>query len=379
MLAEITNQKPRILVADDEKFNLILLSRILDSDYEVDMVVNGQEVLDSLAVNDYDAVLLDIMMPVMGGLICLEKIREMVNFASLPVILVSALSDKESIVRGIEFGANDYISKPLDAKVVKARLNTQVALKRLMDERNAAIASLQQANDMKAHMMQIASHDLKNPLHNLGMTMSLLSGVANDDIEKELLLGIAKDNINTMMNIINEFLTGQDNTDGISATLEELAVTDLIVATIKQNEIAAQHKNIEIITDYQADVLILADERRLSQVMNNIISNAIKYSPKNSHVTIRTSHNKETWRLEVQDSGTGIPESERQYLFQAFSKNQISTEPTDGESSTGLGLWIASEMMRVQNGTIGMDSPASGGCCFWIELPHTKEATSIGA
>ena len=189
---------------------------------------------------------------------------------------------------------------------------------------------------------------------------------------------LAKDNINTMMNIISEFLTGQDNADGISATLEELAVADLIANVVNQNEIAAQHKNIEIITDYQADVLILADEKRLNQVMNNIISNAIKYSPKNSHVTIRTSYNEETWRLEVQDSGAGIPESERQYLFQAFSKSQISTEPTDGESSTGLGLWIASEMMRVQNGTIGMDTPASGGCCFWIELPHIQETVIMG-
>src|SRR5690606_12787149 len=106
MLAKITSQKPRILVADDEEFNRLLLSRILHNNYEVDFACNGQEVLNHLNAHDYDALLLDVMMPVMDGISCLKIIRENVDFTTLPVIMVSAMSDKESIVHGIQLGAN---------------------------------------------------------------------------------------------------------------------------------------------------------------------------------------------------------------------------------------------------------------------------------
>lgn len=377
MLAQLTNQKPHILVADDEEFNRLLLVRILQHQYEVDMASNGQEVLDALNTQTYDAVLLDVMMPVMDGIVCLKIIREIVDFATLPIIIVSALSDKKNIVQGIEFGANDYITKPLDPEIILARLETQVSLKRLMDERNLAIESLKQANQMKNRMMQIASHDLKNPLNNLGMVMPLLLEAMGDDAQANQLLGMARESIETMLEIINEFLSGNNHAEGVSAEIEEVYAPELVDNIVKQYEVSAQHKNIEVLTDYQANVVILADEKRLNQVMNNIFSNAIKYSPIDSQIIIRTIHNQEIWRLEVQDSGAGIPEDERQYLFQAFSKNQISTKPTDGESSTGLGLWIASEMMRVQEGVIGMNSPDNGGCCFWIELPLSQEALSI--
>lgn len=379
MLAKITSEKPRILVADDEEFNRLLLDRILHNNYEVDFACNGQEVLNQLNARDYDALLLDVMMPVMDGIKCLKNIREIVDFATLPVIMVSAMSDKASIVRGIQLGANDYITKPLDAEIIMARLDTQVSLKKLMDERNQAIASLQEANQLKVRMMQIASHDLKNPLNNLGMITSILTEMLIDDTNASHILSMAGVSISTMLNIINEFLTGQDLTEGIVADIEEISAIEVVSQVLEQNEVAANHKNIDIFTDYQTDATIFADEKRLNQVMNNLVSNAIKYSPQDSHVTVRTIQNQDTWRLEIQDSGAGIAEEERQYLFQAFSKHHISTQPTDGESSTGLGLWIAAEMIRIQNGMIGMDSPQEGGCCFWIELPLADEALLIGA
>ena len=379
MLAKITSQKPRILVADDEEFNRLLLDRILHNNYEIDFACNGQEALNKLNEGDYDALLLDVMMPVMDGISCLKIIRENVDFTTLPVIMVSAMSDKASIVHGMQLGANDYITKPLDAEITMARLDTQVSLKKLMDERNQAITSLKEANQLKMQMMQIASHDLKNPLNNLGMITSILMEMLGDNHDASQILSMAGVSIDIMIDIINEFLTGQDLSQGIVADIEEILALELVSQVLEQNEVAAQHKNIDIFTDYQTNATIFADEKRLNQVMNNLVSNAIKYSPQDSHIIVRTLQNQDTWRLEIQDSGAGIPEEERQYLFQAFSKHHISTQPTAGESSTGLGLWIAAEMMRVQKGTIGMDSPQEGGCCFWIELPLADEAILIGA
>ncbi len=244
---------------------------------------------------------------------------------------------------------------------------------------NAIKPLLQEANLLKVRMMKIASHDLKNPLNNLGMITSLLMEMISDDKNASHILGMASVSIATMIDIINEFLTGQHLSEGIVADIEEILALELVSQVLEQNEVAAQQKNIDIFTDYQSDATIFADEKRLNQVMNNLVSNAIKYSPQDSHIIVRTLQRQDTWRLEIQDSGAGIPEEERQYLFQAFSKHHISTQPTDGESSTGLGLWIAAEMIRIQNGMIGMDSPQEGGCCFWIELPLADEAILIGA
>ena len=109
------------------------------------------------------------------------------------------------------------------------------------------------------------------------------------------------------------------------------------------------------------------------------MSNAIKYSPKDSTVYLyaQIDEDAQLWRLFIEDSGDGIPEDEQQYLFKPFSKEHISTEPTAGETSTGLGLWIVSEMTAIQGGRVGMHNTDNYGACFWIELPLAPEQSDV--
>src|SRR5690606_31309970 len=146
-----------------------------------------------------------------------------------------------------------------------------------------------------------------------------------------------------------------------------------------QYSVAAKTKNIKLILGKIVGT-ILADERRLTQAIGNLLSNAIKYSPKDSDVRIFTEldNTNQVWRLNIVDSGTGISESEQKYLFKPFSKAYISTEPTDGEASTGLGLWIVSEMIAIQNGRVGMQNYEDKGACFWLELPLAPEQSDVG-
>jgi two-component system, sensor histidine kinase and response regulator len=365
--------RSRILVVDDEIMNRDLLGRILHHDFDIDCAENGADALAMLRNTEYDVVLLDIMMPVLNGKDTLIKIRASADLAELPVIIVSAVSDISQMVDAIGLGANDYITKPLDVSLVKARVQTQVLLKRMMDERRDAIDALQSANEMKARMMQVASHDLRNPLNNLKMLLSLIKEGVEGDSEMQPLMQIADEGIETMLMIIEDFLSSNavDN-NGITIALTETEGAAQLGQVIEQYSLAARVKNIRLEMDIE-EALVAADERRLQQVFGNLLSNAIKYSPKNSRVLVRSMSSDTTWRVEVYDSGAGIPKNERRHLFSPFSKNLISTEPTNGESSTGLGLWIASEMMRLQGGKIGMDSPETGGCCFWLELPLAAE------
>jgi len=365
--------RPRILVVDDEEMNRDLLARVLDRYYDVDTVENGKKALALLQNTSYDVILLDMMMPVMNGTETLMHIRANADLAELPVIIVSAVSETRNVADAIQMGANDYITKPIDIPIVKARVETQVLLKRMMDERREAIGALQMANLMKAQMMQVASHDLKNPVNNVKMALALLKDVLPEQEELDSLMQVANEGIESMIEIIHDFLSSNavDN-NGISVVISETEAAPIVAQVVEQYSLAARVKDISVDMMLE-NAMILADSRRLQQVFGNLLSNALKYSPREGMVWVRSLVKGDVWRLEVQDSGAGIPENERRHLFSPFSKNLISTEPTDGESSTGLGLWIAAEMVRLQGGKIGMDSPAEGGCCFWFELPLVNE------
>lgn len=113
--------------------------------------------------------------------------------------------------------------------------------------------------------------------------------------------------------------------------------------------------------------MVLGNSGRLGQALGNLISNAIKYSPHGSEVTIWTDDLGDSLRICVADQGPGVPEEERERLFTQFGK--LSARPTDGESSTGLGLWITKVLVNLQRGDVGVHSPTEGGSIFWIEMP----------
>jgi signal transduction histidine kinase len=113
--------------------------------------------------------------------------------------------------------------------------------------------------------------------------------------------------------------------------------------------------------------VICADRQRTTQVLNNLLSNAIKYSPRGSTVTIWAENSEQSVHILVADQGPGIPAEERSRLFTQFGK--LTTRPTEGENSTGLGLWIVKHLVTLQNGQVGVECPPEGGSIFWIELP----------
>ena len=384
MTINMTTRRAKILIADDEIINHELLAGLLEEEYDLDFAINGQQALDKLNQQDYDALLLDMLMPVLDGRHTLKIIRQQADLLTLPIIMISGVDDEESIAEIIEMGANDYISKPIDSRIVLARIQTQLKLKQVMDERKTMNDTLEAANSVKVRMMQIASHDLRNPLNNLRLLMTLFN---DNDIKPEempKMLQIANTSIETMLGIINDFLGGAELMDETpSVVCKPLSSNRIMETILLQYTMLAMQKNIGLVIEDINDVTILADDKRLTQVISNLISNAIKYTPRDGNIYLRSYSIDDMWRLEIQDTGPGIPQEERQHLFQAFSKNNISTKPTGGESSTGLGLWIAAEMMRIQRGTIGMDSPQEGGCCFWIEIPcagqHQEHMLSVSA
>jgi len=362
----VTVKPTTILIVDDEPMNITILEDLFSRYYRTLSATRGADALAIIARESIDLVLLDIMMPGMSGLQMLDTLRGSPETIDLPVILVSARTEERDIVQGLNIGANDYIVKPFKMAEMLARARTQIAIKHLQDERKRTIEELQRLNDVKDHFFRIASHDLKGPLGNLRLAVYLIRSSITD-FESLELLDNADMSINTMQNVIAEFLDSATIQSGaLNLKVIPLDVTKAVSEQVRQYSMFAAKKAITLNT-VQVHGTIAADSGRFSQALGNLISNAIKYSPHNSEVTIWTDHLGDNLRVCVADQGPGVPEAERARLFTQFGK--LSARPTDGESSTGLGLWITKVLINMQHGEVGVHSPPEGGSIFWIEMP----------
>ena len=359
---------PLMLIVDDEPSNRMLLTRLFQRDFQVTSVDNGQDALDVLAQAPFDLVLLDVMMPKMNGIEVLQRLRQKPATAEVPVILVTALTETRYIVQGLQMGANDYVTKPLETDVLRARVQTQLTLKRLMDERKEHILELEAAQSFKDRCFQMASHDLKGPLGNLRIANNLLRRYVDDDPGAQELMEMSEATINNMHSVIEEFLDLTTLQNGrLDIQLGAVSVDEIVHDLVVQQRPKALEKDI-VLDVLPSDAIICADPARFAQSLSNLISNALKYSPFGSTVTIwaEQAYDSRT-RICVADQGPGIPENERGRLFTQFGK--LTPRPTNGESSTGLGLWIVKHMVELQNGSVGVECPPEGGSIFWIELP----------
>jgi two-component system, sensor histidine kinase and response regulator len=365
---------PLILAVDDERANLTLLERLLKTHYRVMSVTNGQAALDMLDQAPFDLVLLDIMMPDMDGLQVLQRMRGNPATSDTPVILISALSETQDVTHGLGIGANDYIIKPIDMDVTLARVQTQLVLKQLQDERKRTIAELKAAQEIKNRLLKIASHDLKGPMMNIRMVNLLLRKAADDIPDGEMLLNATDASLEAMHTVIKDFLDtaameiGEpdihpDNVDLAALTHDLMA----------EHKINAMRKNIMLeISDLSAT--IYADAARFQQALGNLVSNAIKYTYPDTTVTIWRECDDRNVTIFVADQGAGIPASEQDRLFTQFGK--LSTRPTGGEASTGLGLWIVKHLISLQGGETGFECPPEGGSIFWIRMPLANNTSA---
>lgn len=362
---ERTTEVGSLLIVDDASTVCALLRRLFQNDHTVICAENGTEALVWLEKQAFDLVLLDVNLPGVSGFDVLRTLRDNPATADLPVILMSALHDNSSVVQGLQLGANDYITKPLDGEVVKARVNTQLALKRAADERKQTIAQLKFTQEMQENFTRIVSHDLKGPLTNIRMAQFMLRDIMRENDQARSILDNMDATLNGMLDMIRMFLDAMDSQQ-LEPEIDALNLNEAILFAVEQYQLAAERKNITL-TVGDCDHKVLADRRLLRQVLSNLISNAIKFSPQGTQTQIWAEPCADMIRISVADEGPGIPEDEQSQLFSMFSK--ISVRPTGGESSTGLGLWIVKELTAIQGGRVGVDARVGGGSVFWIEVP----------
>jgi signal transduction histidine kinase len=361
--------KHTILVVDDTPFYVqTLMLYLTAAHFEVLVAEDGASALEQLNHVKPDLILLDVMMPGIEGFETCQMIKQNPETRDIPILFTTAVGDAVSKVKGFEAGAVDYITKPYQLAEVLARVRTHLTIVRQKRELEAALAQ-------RNKFMSIAAHDLRNPLLAI-MTWAEM-GRADATAANLAELGEMFSHIRTagtrMRDLINDFLSLQVLQDQAGERrCMKFDLNRIIEQVLDQNSFSANAKSITITKNLQSDLPMARGDAAFShQIVANYVTNAIKYSPFQTEIQIASCVRDHAIRLEVKDQGPGIPPADRHKLFVEFAK--IPTEPTGGETSTGLGLSIVKHLAENQDGKVGADFPNEGGSVFWFELLNGKK------
>jgi signal transduction histidine kinase len=269
------------------------------------------------------------------------------------------------------------LADQLAVVVERARLFSELT------EKNEAIQrkniELERLNELKNTYMGVAAHDLRSPLAYLMTTSELLGSsyaVLPPESVRALIEGMGNQ-AEHMLLLLNDMLDLATIEAGkLSLHPEDVTLGVMVDGVARSLEKDAAQKNINLIVETVPLAKVKADGNRIRQVVENLVSNAIKFSPPGSTIHLRVRQNDKEWMVEVIDQGPGILEHERVKLFMPFSR--LSAQPTAGEKSTGLGLAIVRMLVEAHGGCIGVDNPPQGGSIFWFTLPEALLLQPVG-
>jgi two-component system, sensor histidine kinase and response regulator len=360
---------PRILVADDQQYNIQVLGSILGKQgYEIVPASDGPTALKRLALRLPDLILLDVLMPGMDGVEVCRRIRENPEWKDIPIIFLSASDDKEMIVRALEAGGVDYVTKPFNHAEMLSRVRTHITLKRARDR-------LTQLAEDKDELLGILAHDLKSHLGGIQMSAGLLQGTlagAEDGKRQQLCENICR-STSQLRVFVQEFLANSATDHGITLKPEPVNLGELVVQAAQNYLEAARRKELTLETAVPREAAIVyADKSALRQVLDNLLSNAVKFSDHGKQIIVSVRSAENSIECRVQDHGPGFNPEDKANMFRRYRR--LSARPTGGEPSTGLGLSIVQKLVQALKGELTCESDPGRGATFIVRFP--KPATT---
>ena len=366
--------KPSVLLVDDVDANLVALEALLgDMDCELTRAHGGNEALRHMLRREFAVMLLDVQMPEMDGFEVAQHARSNPRTRDVPIIFLTANHEGEQgMLRGYGTGAVDFLWKPLNPDVLRAKvrvfLDLYLGRRRLADEVAAhkrTLSALELANEALRHFTNAASHDLKAPLRTMRGFLSALGEELGERIDPQ-----ARDYLQRSLKASERMDSLLDSLLGYARLQRPIALGDVDCAALLGQVKSDLGERIERTrAELVCDALphVRGDGDRLYQLFLNLIGNALKFRRDGEQPTVSVSATRygAEWMFCVADNGIGIDAKHRQTVFDAFTR----LHSTSSYEGSGLGLAICKQIVEQHHGRIWVESNPGGGSHFYVALP----------
>jgi signal transduction histidine kinase len=369
--------KGNILVVDDDPLNRIKLSTNLEAaGYRVRLAENGHIGLHLLRNEPFDTVLLDLIMPELDGFGMLLEVMHDEHLQHIPIIVISADDDIESVVRCIEMGAADHLSKPFNPIILRARISACVEKKRsrdreqqLFDELRNRYRQLQELEKLRDDLTHMIVHDLRTPLTSLLTGLMSIPPLGDMNAVQSECLEMATVGGQRLLGQINELLDISKLENGsLQLNYAEVDLGTVVRGAVAQVHELAADKGLDLQVEMSPGLApVEADAEKMIRVLVNLCGNAIKFTPRGGTIRLSVRRGEENFSIAVADTGEGIP---AEYLDRIFEKfGQVENRKAGRSMSTGLGLTFCKMVVERHGGKIDVESNPGRGSVFTIALP----------
>jgi len=394
----MTKPQKKIFIVDDNNANLTACKYILKPYYEVFPSPSVEKMFDLLEHIIPDLIMLDVNMPEINGYEAAGMLKKNDAYKEIPIIFLTARVDPKSEISGLNMGALDYIHKPFVSELLLRRIDIHLSMidyKRTLEERNKSIEELleqktneiikrqsaeveaQKASSAKSEFLSRMSHEIRTPL-NAVIGMLNIAMDTEDSQKIQNCLNKANSASKHLLALINDILdiskieAGKFELANSDFDLEKMLINITNVVNVRAE---AKYQNFVVNLNKDVPLSIFGDELRLSQVITNLLTNAIKFTPEYGKVILRVEKAEETGdeitlRMEVSDSGIGISEEQQKLLFTSFEQGDSSISQKFG--GTGLGLAISKRIVELMNGQIWIESELDKGANFIFTVKVKK-------
>ena len=368
---EAAAERPRVLVADDNRDMRQYIVRLLSERYEVKAVADGEVALTSAREQPPDLVLTDVMMPRLDGFGLLQGLRGDARTREVPVIMLSARAGEESRVEGMEAGVDDYLIKPFSARELLARIGAHLQMARI---RREAAEALREADRRKDEFLAMLSHELRGPLAPLGNMLEVVKRAeGNADLLQQAHATMERQ-LGQLVRLVDDLLdVSRITRNKMELRKERVELAPVVRQATEACRPLAEGMSHEITVALPAEPVYLhADPARLAQVFQNLINNACKYTEPQGRIALTAERQGGDVVVTVKDTGLGIPPDKLASIFDMFTQVDASRERAQG--GLGIGLTLVKRLVEMHDGSVEARSEGPGrGSTFVVRLPLLAE------
>lgn len=356
---QLMGQKEILLVDDTPEHIEFIVSILSEYNFKIRVATKGKTALKLLKQHRPDLILLDVYMPVMNGFEVCKLIKSDNFYSDIPIIFLTASNDEESIEKGFELGAQDYVVKPFNSKELLARINTHIKLK----QQTEAIKEAYKELDSFCYSV---SHDLKAPLFSINKLIEFIFSDYSNPLNPECmeLLNNIKEKSDEIIKMISRLLEFSRMCK-LEMKSEEINLKQVFL------DVYAELKNLEpernISFNIQELPVIKGDSIMIRVLVQNILSNALKYTSKKSHaiIDVTLKETKNNYIISVKDNGAGFDNKYSSRLFGVFERLHSENE----FKGTGVGLAITQRILKRHNGKAWITGEVGKGAVYSFSLP----------